>query len=115
MILFDNKLGSIEEILIRLSASISSNDLIKSKKSWIYKQIELISKKFKFSLDDPIKKIPKKGMNAILYGLKDEIVVENKSIGVNIDYLISFEGISNFIVEQYQNNESIRLKRWAKN
>ena len=54
-------------------------------------------------------------MNAILYGLKDEIIVENKSIGVNIDYLISFEGISNFIVEQYQNNDSIRLKRWANN
>ena len=83
--------------------------------TWIYKQIELISKKFKFSLDDPIKKIPKKGMNAILYGIKDEIIVENKSIGVNIDYLISFEGISNFIVEQYQNNDSIRLKRWANN
>ena len=99
----------------KVSINDGGIDLIKSKKSWIYKQIELISKKFKFSLDDPIKKIPKKGMNAILYGLKDEIVVENKSIGVNIDYLISFEGISNFIVEQYQNNDSIRLKRWANN
>ncbi len=90
-------------------------DLIKSKKSWIYKQIELISKKLKFSLDYPIKKIPKRGMDAILYGIKDELKVENKSIGVNIDYLISFEGISNFIFDQYQNNESVRLKRWASN
>ena len=115
-------LGVIKEIDLqkiipddKISINDGGIDLIKSKKSWIYKQIELISKKFKFSLDDPIKKIPKKGMNAILYGLKDEIVVENKSIGVNIDYLISFEGISNFIVEQYQNNDSIRLKRWANN
>ena len=115
-------LGVIKEIDLqkiipddKISINDGGIDLIKSKKSWIYKQIELISKKFKFSLDDPIKKIPKKGMNAILYGLKDEIIVENKSIGVNIDYLISFEGISNFIVEQYQNNDSIRLKRWANN
>ena len=41
--------------------------------------------------------------------------VQNKSIGVNIDYVISFEGICNFISEQYHNNDSIRLKRWANN
>ena len=112
-------LGTIKEVDIRKiipDDSISINDgaidLIKSKKSWIYKQIELISKKFNFSLDDAIKKIPKNGMNAILYGLNDELKVQNKSIGVNIDYVISFEGICNFINEQYHNNESIRLKRW---
>ena len=32
MILSDNKLGSIDDILIRLSASISSKEFIKSKK-----------------------------------------------------------------------------------
>ena len=89
--------------------------LIDNKKSWVYKQVKLIAKKFNFSLDDPIKKIPKKGMNAILFGLKDELIVENKTIGVNIDYSISFEGICNFITEQYKNNESTRLKRWASN
>lgn len=90
-------------------------ELIDNKKSWVYKQVKLIAKKFNFSLNDPIKKIPKKGMNAILYGLKDELIVENKTIGVNIDYSISFEGICNFITEQYKNNESTRLKRWASN
>ena len=115
-------LGIVKEVDLKkiipddkISINDGGIDLIKSKKSWIYKQIELISKKLKFSLNDPIKKIPKKAMNAILYGLKDEIIVENKSIGVNIDYLISFEGISNFIVEQYQNNDSVRLRRWANN
>ena len=90
-------------------------ELINNKKSWVYKQVKLIAKKFNFSLNDPIKKIPKKGMNAILFGLKDELIVENKTIGVNIDYSISFEGICNFISEQYKNNESTRLKRWASN
>ncbi len=80
-------LGRIKEVDIKKiipDDSISINngaiDLIKSKKSWIYKQIELISKKFNFSLDDPIKKIPKNGMNAILYGLNDGLKVQNKSI-----------------------------------
>ncbi|GIR21196.1 MAG: hypothetical protein CM15mP36_04030 [Flavobacteriales bacterium] len=59
-------LGTIKEVDIKKiipDDSISINDgaidLIKSKKSWIYKQIELISKKFNFSLDDPIKKFQK--------------------------------------------------------
>tara|TARA_Y100000991_G_scaffold215425_1_gene205818 strand:- start:5969 stop:8794 length:2826 start_codon:yes stop_codon:yes gene_type:complete len=113
---FEKKVD-IKKIIPNDEISINNGgiDLIKSKKSWIYKQIELISKKLKFSLDYPIKKIPKRGMDAILYGIKDELKVENKSIGVNIDYLISFEGISNFIFDQYQNNESVRLKRWASN
>ena len=115
-------LGVIKEVELKkiipdknISIDNGGIDLIKSKKSWIYKQIELISKKFNFSLKDPISKIPKRGMNAILYGLNEELVVENKEIGVNIDYSISFEGICNFIKEQYQNNESVRLKRWANN
>ena len=100
-------LGTVKEVDMRkiipddnISINDGAIDLIKSKKSWIYKQIELISKKFNFSLNDPIKKIPKNGMNAILYGLNDGLKVQNKSIGVNIDYVISFEGICNFINEQ---------------
>ena len=88
-----------------LSIDNGGIELISNKKSWVYKQVKLISKKLNFSLSDPIKNIPKSGMNAILYGLKDELIVENKSIGVNIDYSISFEGICNFITEQYKNNE----------
>ena len=112
-----NKEVDIKKIIPDEKTSISEGgiDLIKSKKSWIYKQIELISKKYNFSLNDPINKIPKNGMDAILYGLKDDLIIENKSIGVNIDYSISFEGICNFIIEQYQSNDSIRLKRWANN
>ena len=98
-----------------LSIDNGGIELISNKKSWVYKQVKLISKKLNFSLSDPIKNIPKSGMNAILYGLKDGLIVENKSIGVNIDYSISFEGICNFITEQYKNNESTRLKRWASN
>ena len=112
-----NKEVDIKKIIPDDSISINDGaiDLIKSKKSWIYKQIGLISKKFNFSLNDPVKKIPKSGMNAILYGLKDGLKVQNKSIGVNIDYFISFEGICNFISEQYHNSDSIRIKRWSNN
>ena len=66
-------------------------------------------------MDEPIKNISAESMNAILYGMKDKIVIPNNFIGVNIDYSISFDGICNYIEDQYYSNDSIRLKRWASN
>ena len=90
-------------------------ELIGGKNSWVYKQIKHISEKLNFSLKEPIKKISKKGLDAILYGLNDSLKIENKSIGVNYDYLIKFDGIVNFLENQLENYDSIKIRRWAKN
>ena len=37
-------------------------------------------------MDEPIKNISAESMNAILYGMKDKLVIPNNFIGVNIDY-----------------------------
>ena len=42
----------------------------------------------------------------ILYGGKDDFIVESKSLGVKRDYKIDFEGIINFIKYQFDNAES---------
>jgi len=116
-----NGIGSVKKVNIdRLipdrDLSISQNgiELIKNTSgSWINKQIKLIAKKFDFSLKEPIKNIPKEALNAILYGLNDVLIINNKTLGVNRKYEITFEGIVNFIEEQYKNSESIALRRWA--
>ena len=112
-----NKSVDINKIIPDKNKSINNGgiSIVSNKKSWIYKQINLISKKLKFSMDEPIKNIPTKSLNAILYGMKDKIVIPNDFIGVNIDYSISFDGICNYIEDQYYSNDSIRLKRWASN
>jgi excinuclease ABC subunit A len=85
-----------------------------AKKSWIFKQLELIADRYKFKLTDAYKSIPKEAKHIILYGGNDKFSVESKTLGITRDYKIDFEGVANFIENQYKNAESTSLKRWAK-
>ncbi|TGV01020.1 excinuclease ABC subunit UvrA [Flavivirga rizhaonensis] len=84
------------------------------KKSWIFKQFETIAQRFNFKLTDAYKDIPKEAKQMILYGGNEKFSVESKSLGVTRDYKIDFEGVANFIENQYKTAESTSLKRWAK-
>ncbi len=83
------------------------------KKSWIFKQFETIAQRFDFKLTDPWSKIPKEAKEIILYGGKDKFSVQSKVLGVTRDYQIDFEGVANFLQNQYKSN-STSLVRWAK-
>ena len=82
-------------------------------KSWIFRQIELISKYYKFSMDDPIKNIPKEGLDFILNGGKKNFTINSKELGLTREYNIDYQGIKTFIKDQLNNNESKNLRRWA--
>ncbi|XMO86014.1 excinuclease ABC subunit UvrA [Algibacter sp. AS12] len=84
------------------------------KNSWIFKQLETIAQRFDFKLTDAYKDIPKEAKHIILYGGNDKFSVESKTLGVTRDYKIDFEGVANFIENQYNTAESRSLKRWAK-
>ena len=116
-----NGLGTEYEINMKklipdTSVSINNGGILpigKKDNSWIYKQIELISKYYNFSLSDPIKKIPEEGLNFILNGGKESFVVNSKDLGVKRQYEIDYMGIESFIRDQINNNESKSLRRWA--
>jgi len=84
------------------------------KSSWIFKQLETIGEKFDFKITDPIEKISAEAMEMILNGGKEKFTVSSKTLGVNRDYKIDFEGISNFIKNQHDESGSASIKRWAK-
>ena len=84
------------------------------KKSWIFRQLGHIAEKFGFSLNDPIDKIPKEAMNLILYGGKEKLEINSKDLGVSRNYQIDFEGVYNFIENQYKESDSGSIRRWAK-
>jgi excinuclease ABC subunit A len=84
------------------------------KNSWIFKQFETIAQRYKFELTDPYKKIPEDAKQLILYGGNEKFSVESKTLGVTRDYKIEFEGIANFIENQFKNSDSASLTRWAK-
>ena len=98
------------------SVSISNGGILplgKKDNSWIHKQVELISKYYDFSINEPIKKIPNDGLNFILNGGKKSFTVNSKDLGVKRQYEIDYMGIESFIKDQLNNNESKSLRRWA--
>jgi len=84
------------------------------KKSWIFKQLGHIADKYGFTLSDPIQNIPEEAMEIILNGGKEKLEINSKELGVSRKYEIDFEGISNFILNQYNESQSGSIKRWAK-
>ncbi len=50
------------------------------KKSWAFKQLETIAKRYDFELSDPMEKIPEDAMDLILYGGKDSFVLTLKRL-----------------------------------
>ena len=85
------------------------------KNNWGFRQMEVIAKRYNFSLSDPINKIPPNAMEVILKGGYEKFSVSSKVLGVTRDYKIDYEGIENFIKHQFENTDSAGIKRWASN
>ena len=107
---------SVDKIIPNKNISIQ-NGAIKPigeyKKSWIFEQIDIIGKRYNFNLKTKFEDIPEEGVQAILYGLKDQFKIKNKQIGITQKYSIDFEGIINFIENEYNHNKSTRIIKWA--
>ena len=84
------------------------------KNNWMFNQLKNISSKYNFDIKDPIKKIPKKALDIILFGGKEKFEIISKSLGLTRTYSIDFEGIVSFIENQYSFSDSKKLKSWAK-
>lgn len=117
-----NGLGNINTINLKavipdFNVSIYAGGIIPIgtfKSNWIFKQLETISSKYDFDLKDPINKIPKTALEVILKGGNESFSVESKTLGLTRKYHIDFEGIIPFIEDQFNDNHSARIKRWAK-
>jgi len=69
----------------------------KYKNTWIFWQIEAIAEKNDFTLDTPIKDIPKDALNKILYGSDEVLKLSNTPLGMTSNYFLTFEGVVNFV------------------
>ena len=83
------------------------------KTNWGFRQMEVIAKRYNFSLSDPINKIPKEAMQVILEGGNEKFSIASKELGITRDYKIDYEGIENFIKHQFDNTDTAGIKRWA--
>ena len=78
---------------------------------WIFKKIEAILKRNKVNLTTPIKDIPEKIMDVLLYG--DEVPVAVSSVKYpGTDWNTKFEGIIKFL-EKQKDTGSDKIRQWV--
>nr|WP_319401903.1 excinuclease ABC subunit UvrA [uncultured Carboxylicivirga sp.] len=86
----------------------------KYKNNLIFWQIEAIGEKHGFTLDTPIKKIPEEALDIILHGSSEPVTVKNASLGGASNYYLSFEGVIKYILDQQDNDTSMKARKWAR-
>ncbi|NBS18829.1 MAG: excinuclease ABC subunit UvrA [Flavobacteriia bacterium] len=107
---------SREKIIPNENLSIEKGGIAplgEKKSNWGFRQMEVIAKRYNFSLSDPIKDIPQEALEVILKGGHEKFSIASKTLGVTRDYKIDYEGIENFIKHQFENTDSAGIKRWA--
>lgn len=116
-----NGLGYVNEIDIKKiipdsSVSIKNGGITplgKYKNILIFWQLEAIAFKYKFTLDTPIKEIPEKALQTILYGSDETFKLLNTPLGKSSNYFLSFEGIVNYVNNFQQDKASESGKKWT--
>lgn len=86
----------------------------------VYKQVQQLAKKHKFSLDKPVKDLSQKAVNVLLYGRED--VQDSVAEPLDLDsqgnadgiYDTEFEGVVNMVTRWFaSNNTSEAVREWA--
>ena len=116
-----NGLGYVHEIDIKKIIPDSKQSLKnggikplgKYKNILIFWQLEAIAAKYKFTLDTPIKDIPEKALDTILYGSDESFKLLNTPLGKSSNYFLSFEGIVNYINNFQQERAIDSSKKWT--
>ena len=83
------------------------------KNTMIFWQIEALVEKFGFTLKTPVGEISEEALNAILFGTGERIQLKNSPLGSSIDYMMTYEGIVKYILNQKNDSLSKTAQKWA--
>jgi excinuclease ABC subunit A len=111
---------NLETLIPDKSKTINNGGIValgEFKDNILFKQIKSISTKYKFNLSTPIKDIPKKGLNAILFGNEgDAELPEDDTVFLGETdrwYTLEFGGLTKLIKRCFSNSISENMRRWA--
>jgi excinuclease ABC subunit A len=82
----------------------------------VFKQVQQIARKYKISLDKPLKELPQKALNVLLYGSEDagskEAEIDFETTEGNI-YSTEYEGIVTMLRRWFAANSSETVRDWV--
>ncbi|HZF65952.1 MAG TPA: excinuclease ABC subunit UvrA [Chitinophagaceae bacterium] len=86
------------------------------REAYIFRQVQALSKKHRFSLDKPVNELPPKILNLILYGREeasaDDLQLNDEQLNTEV-YSGEFEGIVNQVKRWFATSTSDAIQRWA--
>jgi excinuclease ABC subunit A len=111
---------SMEAVIPDWSKSIKEGAIAplgEEREAYIYKQIVQLGKKHKFSVEKPIKDLPQKALNIILYGKEDaeadmEISGDYQALPGDM-YTTEYEGIITMLKRWFSGSSSESLRDWV--
>ncbi len=78
--------------------------------NYLYRQLENLSRIYRFSIDDPVESLSEEVMNVILYGTSDYMGID---MGAENGYHSGFPGIVNYINQLTLDDQPASLQKWA--
>ena len=117
-------LGSIyqvnmQEVIPDADKSISGGGIAplgEEREAWSYQSLKALSQKTKLPLDKPIKDIPAKLLNILLYGNEEGLITYAENGGAQYHELLTkhdFEGIVNMVLRWFNETTSEGVRSWA--
>ena len=112
-------LADIEEDLIIPNPKLSINKggiapIGQYRSNWTFTQLRAMAKKMKFSLADPIEKLSREALDAVLYGSEEKFeVTYTYSGGGQQTYETSFKGVIPMVQHSYMQKSQDSLHQWA--
>ena len=104
-----------EKIIPDKRLSIAAGGIVplgKERSTMIFWQINAIGEKYGFTTKTPIAEIPEDGLDEILNGSTEELLISNSAIGNDTNYRTRYEGIIHYISLQQEDGSSTE-QRWA--
>lgn len=85
----------------------------KFKNQMIFWQIDALLQKNNCTLKTPIKDIPEKTLDEILYGTVENIKISKELVHTSSDYFVEFDGVIKYLQTVIDEQESASSKKWA--
>ena len=111
---------SMDAVIPDPSKSINEGAIVplgEERDSYVFKQVQQLAKKNKFSLDVAVKDMPKKAYNLVLYGNEagsDELNLDFEEAGAGGQiYTTEYEGVVNQLKRWFSGGTSDSLREWV--
>jgi excinuclease ABC subunit A len=111
---------SMEAVIPNPNLSINEGafaPLGEEREAYVFKQVQQLARKHKFSLDKPVKELPAKAMNLLLYGNETGATETNLDFedlaGDSRVYAAEYEGLVNQLKRWFAGSSSDAVRDWA--